>query len=80
MTRVRVDAKATAALAADLVDRGMRGVLVCGTTGEAGKLSDAERVELISAVRGGRAARRPGAGGYRRGHRGRGGAAHRRGR
>ena len=46
-----LDAAATAALAEDLVGRGMRGVLVCGTTGEAGKLSDAERVELIGAVR-----------------------------
>jgi 4-hydroxy-tetrahydrodipicolinate synthase len=46
-----LDAPATAALAGDLVDRGMRGVLVCGTTGEAGQLSDAERVELIGAVR-----------------------------
>jgi dihydrodipicolinate synthase/N-acetylneuraminate lyase len=46
-----LDAKATAALAADLADRGIRGVLVCGTTGEAGELSDSERVELISAVR-----------------------------
>jgi 4-hydroxy-tetrahydrodipicolinate synthase len=48
----QLDSKATAALAADLVDRGIQGVLVCGTTGEAGKLSDVERVELIRAVRG----------------------------
>jgi 4-hydroxy-tetrahydrodipicolinate synthase len=46
-----LDAPATAALAGDLVDRGMRGVLVCGTTGEAGKLSDIERFELTAAVR-----------------------------
>ncbi len=46
-----LDAAATAALAEDLVGQGMRGVLVCGTTGEAGKLSDAERAELIGAVR-----------------------------
>jgi 4-hydroxy-tetrahydrodipicolinate synthase len=46
-----LDAPATAALAGDLADRGMRGVLVCGTTGEAGKLSDAERVEVIGTVR-----------------------------
>jgi 4-hydroxy-tetrahydrodipicolinate synthase len=46
-----LDAAATAGLAEDLVGRGMRGVLVCGTTGEASKLSDAERVELIGAVR-----------------------------
>ena len=48
----RVDTASTVALAADLVDRGMRGVLVCGTTGEAATLSDGERTELIEAVRG----------------------------
>jgi dihydrodipicolinate synthase/N-acetylneuraminate lyase len=48
----RVDTASTAALAADLVDRGMRGVLVCGTTGEAATLTDGERTELIEAVRG----------------------------
>ena len=47
----RVDAASTAALAADLADRGMRGVLVCGTTGEAATLTDGERTELIEAVR-----------------------------
>jgi dihydrodipicolinate synthase/N-acetylneuraminate lyase len=47
-----VDTASTAALAADLVDRGMRGVLVCGTTGEAATLTDGERTELIEAVRG----------------------------
>ncbi len=46
-----VDAPATAALASDLAARGMRAILVCGTTGEAATLTDAERVELISAVR-----------------------------
>jgi 4-hydroxy-tetrahydrodipicolinate synthase len=46
-----VDAIATAALAGELAERGMRGVLVCGTTGEAGQLSDAERTKLIAAVR-----------------------------
>jgi 4-hydroxy-tetrahydrodipicolinate synthase len=46
-----VDVPATAALAADLADRGMRGVLVCGTTGEAGQLTDTERDGLIGAVR-----------------------------
>ena len=30
------DARATGDLAAQLVDRGMRAVLACGTTGEAG--------------------------------------------
>jgi 4-hydroxy-tetrahydrodipicolinate synthase len=46
-----VDSASTAALASDLADRGMRGILVCGTTGEAATLSDAERAELIAAVR-----------------------------
>ena len=46
-----VDEGATAAHAADLAARGMRAVLVCGTTGEAGTLTDAERVRLIRAVR-----------------------------
>ncbi len=47
-----VDPAATAALAADLAARGMRTVLVAGTTGEAGRLTADERVALISAVRG----------------------------
>jgi 4-hydroxy-tetrahydrodipicolinate synthase len=46
-----VDATATAAHAADLAARGMRAVLVAGTTGEAGQLTAAERVALIGAVR-----------------------------
>lgn len=46
------DPKATGALAAHLVGRGMRAVLACGTTGEAGRLTDAERAEVIAAVRG----------------------------
>ena len=46
-----VDPAATAALAADLVRRGMRAVLVAGTTGEAGTLTQDERTVLISAVR-----------------------------
>jgi 4-hydroxy-tetrahydrodipicolinate synthase len=46
-----VDNSSTAALAADLVDRGMRAVLVCGTTGEAATLRDDERAALIDAVR-----------------------------
>lgn len=46
-----VDAKATASLAAELAHRGMRAVLACGTTGEAAVLTDAERVEIIRAVR-----------------------------
>lgn len=46
-----VDEVATARHAEDLVRRGMRAVLVNGTTGEAGTLTDAERVRLIQAVR-----------------------------
>jgi len=46
-----VDATATAAHAAGLVARGMRTVLVAGTTGEAGQLTAAERIALIRAVR-----------------------------
>jgi len=46
-----VDAAGTGALAAELASRGMRAVLACGTTGEAGTLTDAERVEVVRAVR-----------------------------
>lgn len=46
-----VDAEATARHADDLVRRGMRAVLVNGTTGEAGTLTDAERITIIEAVR-----------------------------
>lgn len=46
-----IDAASTAALAAQLVERGVRGVLVAGTTGEAGALSGEERTALITAVR-----------------------------
>jgi 4-hydroxy-tetrahydrodipicolinate synthase len=46
-----LDPGSTAALAADLAERGMRAVLACGTTGEAGTLTDAERVEIVRAVR-----------------------------
>jgi len=46
-----VDAAATGALAAELAGRGMQAVLACGTTGEAGTLTDAERVEVVRAVR-----------------------------
>jgi 4-hydroxy-tetrahydrodipicolinate synthase len=46
-----VDEGATAGYAAELADRGMRAILVCGTTGEAGTLTGAERVSLIRAVR-----------------------------
>ena len=47
-----VDPGATGELAAGLVERGMRAVLVAGTTGEAATLADAERSALIEAVRG----------------------------
>lgn len=46
-----VDEAATVRHAVDLAGRGMRVILVAGTTGEAGKLTDAERVGLIKAVR-----------------------------
>jgi 4-hydroxy-tetrahydrodipicolinate synthase len=46
-----VDPGPTGKLAADLVARGMRAVLVCGTTGEAATLSGPERAALILAVR-----------------------------
>jgi len=46
-----VDAKATGALAAELAGHGIAGVLVAGTTGEAGALDAAERVALVRAVR-----------------------------
>jgi 4-hydroxy-tetrahydrodipicolinate synthase len=46
-----VDTRATGDLAAELVSRGMRGVLACGTTGEPATLTDAERRSVISAVR-----------------------------
>ena len=47
-----IDPGATSKLAADLVTRGMRAVLVCGSTGEAATLTEPERVTLIEAVRG----------------------------
>jgi 4-hydroxy-tetrahydrodipicolinate synthase len=47
-----LDAAATAAHAAHLVDEGMRAVLVAGSTGEAASLDAAERSELLTAVRG----------------------------
>jgi 4-hydroxy-tetrahydrodipicolinate synthase len=46
-----VDYDATAKLASDLVDLGVRAVIVAGTTGEADALDDAERVRLFGAVR-----------------------------
>jgi 4-hydroxy-tetrahydrodipicolinate synthase len=46
-----VDAKATAALAEQLVAAGVRAVVVAGTTGEAPALSEQERAALIRAVR-----------------------------
>jgi 4-hydroxy-tetrahydrodipicolinate synthase len=46
-----LDTGATAKLAADLAGRGMRAVLVAGTTGEAATLSEPERIMLIETVR-----------------------------
>jgi 4-hydroxy-tetrahydrodipicolinate synthase len=46
-----VDLDATGALAADLVSRGVRAVLACGTTGEPATLTDDERSSVIGAVR-----------------------------
>ena len=46
-----IDRGATAGLARELVERGMRAVLVAGTTGEAATLTNAERSALIDAVR-----------------------------
>jgi 4-hydroxy-tetrahydrodipicolinate synthase len=46
-----VDPESTGKLAADLAGRGVRAVLVCGSTGEAATLSDADRVAVIEAVR-----------------------------
>jgi 4-hydroxy-tetrahydrodipicolinate synthase len=46
-----IDEGATGDLARDLVDRGMRAVLVAGTTGEAATLTGPERSALIDAVR-----------------------------
>lgn len=47
----RVDAAATADLAAKLVEAGISSVLVAGSTGEASALSDDDRSTLIAAVR-----------------------------
>jgi 4-hydroxy-tetrahydrodipicolinate synthase len=46
-----VDPDATGALAGDLVERGVRLVLACGTTGEAVTLTGKERAAVIEAVR-----------------------------
>ena len=46
-----LDAPASAALAAQLVDLGVRAVVVAGTTGEAAALESAERIALLDAVR-----------------------------
>jgi 4-hydroxy-tetrahydrodipicolinate synthase len=47
-----VDPGATGELAVGLAERGMRAILVAGTTGEAATLAGAERGALIEAVRG----------------------------
>jgi 4-hydroxy-tetrahydrodipicolinate synthase len=49
--RGELDAPATAALAAQLVDLGVRAVVVAGTTGEPAALEPDERVALLEAVR-----------------------------
>ncbi len=46
-----VDPGPTSKLASELVARGVRAVLVCGTTGEAATLAEAERAALVQAVR-----------------------------
>jgi 4-hydroxy-tetrahydrodipicolinate synthase len=46
-----VDLGSTGSLASDLAGRGMQAVLACGTTGEPATLTDAERVDVIAAVR-----------------------------
>ena len=46
-----IDPGATGKLACDLVARGIRAVLVAGTTGEAATLTDRERITLVGAVR-----------------------------
>jgi len=46
-----VDLAATAAHAGRLVELGVRGLLVAGSTGEADALTDDERAELVAAVR-----------------------------
>lgn len=46
-----LDAKATAKHAATLVDLGVRAVVVAGSTGEAGTLTDEERTALLIEVR-----------------------------
>jgi len=46
-----VDAKATADLAATLVDLGIRGVVVAGSTGEASALTAGERIALLTETR-----------------------------
>jgi 4-hydroxy-tetrahydrodipicolinate synthase len=46
----QVDFDGTAAHAASLVERGVRAIVVAGTTGEADALDDTERVKLFAAV------------------------------
>ena len=46
-----LDARATAAHAACLVDIGVRAMVIVGTTGEASTLAPEEREELLAAVR-----------------------------
>lgn len=48
---LRVDVAATSSLAAQLVDCGVRAVVVCGSTGEAASLEPDERRALVAGVR-----------------------------
>src|SRR5919198_2402717 len=47
----KVDYEGAAALAQMLVNDGSDGVVVSGTTGESPSLSDAEKIELVKAVK-----------------------------
>lgn len=44
------DLPALQALAEDLIDNGVHGLVVCGTTGEAAQLDDAEQMSVLAAV------------------------------
>jgi 4-hydroxy-tetrahydrodipicolinate synthase len=48
--RGRVDEEATVRLVGHLLDHGSDGIVVCGTTGEAATLTDAERLRVIELV------------------------------
>ena len=44
------DLDALQALAEDLIDSGVHGLVVCGTTGEAAQLDEAEQMSVLAAV------------------------------